>query len=114
MIKINSEVIKTPQRCTIGVQNISYSDRNAYGDMLIDRVAVKRKIEMDWGALSNSDCSTILTAVADVFFRVDYPDPESGAEDVIVCYADKKTAPMLKYTGTTPYWEGLSLTLIER
>lgn len=114
MIKINTVTIKTPQRCTIGIEEVSKIERNANGDALIDRMAVKRKIEMKWGALSNSDCSTILTAVSNVFFQVDYPDPESGTEETIVCYASKKTAPMLKYDNSTPYWEELSLTLMER
>lgn len=115
MIKINGVVIKTPQTCRIGIDDIGSSEeRNARGSSLVDRVATKRRLELSWGALSNADCSTILTAVKSVFFTVEYPDPETGAEKLIVCRVSDKTAPMLKYTGTTPYWEGLEMTLWER
>jgi hypothetical protein len=115
MITINGTTIKTPQDCTIGIYDIaSTADRNAAGDVLIDRIATKRRLDMEWGALSNTDCAAILTAVAPVFFAVTYPDPQDGIARTIVCYVKKRTAPMLKYTGTTPYWEGLSMTLEER
>lgn len=115
MIKINGVVIKTPQSCPIGIDDIGPPpERNARGSALIDRVATKRKLELSWGALSNAECSAILTAVKSVFFTVEYPDPETGAEKLIVCSASDKSAPMLKYTGTTPYWEGLQMILLER
>ena len=115
MITINGTVITTPQTCTIGIYDIgSTAERNANGDTLIDRVAVKRELDMSWGALSNSACSAILTAVSGIFFTVVYPDPQEGAAKTIVCFVSERTSPMLKYTGTTPYWEGLKLTLFER
>jgi hypothetical protein len=115
MISVNGTPIATPQRCSVGVYDVSKTaDRNAQGDILIDRVAVKRKLEMEWGALSNSAISAILSAVTDVFFTVAYPDPQTGASKTITCYVGDRTAPMLKYTSGTPYWEGLKMNFIER
>lgn len=115
MITINGVTIKTPQLCTIGLEDIGSADeRTANGSTLVDRVATKRRIDLTWGALSNTDCSAILKAVRSVFFTVKYPDPETGTEKIIVCHVQNKNAPMLKYTGSTPYWEGLDMTLLER
>ena len=114
MIEINDTSIKTPQRCTVGIEDVGSKSRNALGETLLDRIAVKRKIEMEWGPLSNAECAAVLTAISPTFFRVDYPDPEEGIEKTIVCFAEKKSAPMLKYSGSTPYWEGLKVTLSER
>ena len=115
MISVNGSPIATPQKCSVGVHDVSKtSDRNAQGDTLIDRVAVKRKLEMEWGALSNSAISSILSAVTDVFFTVTYPDPLTGASKTITCYVGDRAAPMLKYTSGTPYWEGLRMNFIEK
>lgn len=115
MISVNGTPIATPQRCSVGVYDVSKTaDRNAQGDILIDRVAVKRKLEMEWGPLSNSAISAILSAVTDVFFTVAYPDPQTGASKTITCYVGDRTAPMLKYTLGVPYWEGLRMNFIEK
>lgn len=115
MISINGTPVKTPQRCSVGLDEITSGDvRNALGDMLIDRVAVKRRIEVEWGALSNAECSAILTAVKAIFFRVEYPDPEEGIDKTIVCSVANRVSPMYVYTNGVPYWEGLSMTLLER
>ena len=115
MISVNGSPIATPQKCSVGIYDVSKTaDRNAQGDILIDRVAVKRKLEMEWGALSNSAISAILSAVTDVFFTVTYPDPLTGASKTITCYVGDRTAPMLKYTSGTPYWEGLRMNFIEK
>ena len=115
MISVNGSPIATPQRCSVGVYDVSKTaDRNAQGDILIDRVAVKRKLEMEWGALSNSAISAILSAVTSVFFTVTYPDPMTGASKTITCYVGDRTAPALKYSAGTPYWEGLRMNFIEK
>lgn len=115
MIKINGTTIKTPQRCTIGIVDVaSKSDRNALGETLIDRIAVKRRLDMEWGALTNAEISSILTAVYDVFFDIEYPDPQTGTTRTIVAYMDSREAPVLKYSGSTPFWEGLRISLMER
>lgn len=115
MIKVNGTLIKTPSKVSIGIYDVSKTaDRNAEGTILIDRVAVKRKVEMEWGALTNAQISTILSAVTAVFFPVTYPDPQTGADKTITCYVGDRTAPVHKYTGTTPMWEGLKMNFIEQ
>jgi len=111
---IGNSYVKTPKRLTVGIYDVSASaDRNAKGEILIDRVAVKRKVECEWGALTNNEISTILGAATDVFFTVKYPDPLTGAEKTITCYVGDRTAPIYKDSGT-PVWEGLKMNLIEK
>jgi hypothetical protein len=115
MIDINGTTIATPKKCSIGVFDISSAAaRNAAGDTVIDRVAVKRKLDLEWGPLTNAAISVLLTAVAAQYFSVAYPDPVTGAAKTIVCYVSERTAPILKYTGATPMWESLKMTLTER
>lgn len=115
MITVNGTTIKTPQKLSVGIYDVSSNaDRNAQGKIVIDRVAVKRKLEMEWGALTNAQISAILTAVTSVFFSVTYPDPQTGANLTITCYVGDRTAPMLMYQNNTPMWEGLKMNFIEQ
>lgn len=115
MIQVGGADLKTPQKLSVGVYDVAAkADRNAQGEILIDRVATKRKLEMEWGPLSNTDIAAILGAVTAVFFSVTYPDPLTGAAKTITCYVGDRTAPMLKNTSGTPYWEGLKMNFIEK
>ena len=114
MIKINDVPIKTPQQFRVAIVPIEAVSQNALGETLIDRVAVKREIPMEYGALTNTEISAILTAVSGVFFSVDYPDPMTGAERTMVARVKECSAPMYNYLSSTPFWEGLSLTLVEK
>lgn len=115
MIKINGETIKTPARCTVGIIDIGAREtRNALGEMLVDRIAQKRRLDMEWGVLTNAEASGILSAVLDVYFEVEYPDPQTGTNRIMVGYIEDKEAPMLMYGDSTPRWEGLRLTIMER
>ena len=114
MLKVNGTTIKTPKRMSVGIYDVSKSaDRNAQGDILIDRVAVKRKVECEWGALTNAEMSALLSACTAVFFSVTFPDPQTGGDKTITCYVGDRTAPVYKYNGT-PLWEGLRMNFIEK
>lgn len=115
MIKVNGTTIKTPQKLSVGIYDVSKNaDRNAQGTILIDRVAVKRKLEMEWGALTNAQISALLSAVTAVFFSVTYPDPQTGGDITITCYVGDRTAPVHRMIDGVPMWEGLKMNFIER
>lgn len=115
MLKVNGTTIKTPRKMKVGIYDVSKdADRNAAGTILIDRVAVKRKIECEWGALTNTEMSALLSAVTSVFFSVTYPDPQTGAAKTITCYAGDRTAPVYREISGTPLWEGLKMNFIEQ
>jgi hypothetical protein len=115
MLKVNDIAIKTPQKCQVGIFDVSATaDRNAQGEILIDRVGTKRKLEMEWPAMSNADMSALLSAVTDVFFTATYPDPQTGADRTMTCYVGDRTAPVYRMVGTVPMWEGLKMNFIEK
>ena len=79
MLKINGVAIATPKAFEVTISDLDgESNRNTNGELIRDRIAVKRKLNCEWGPLSQSECSTLLKAVKDVFFQVTYPDPELG------------------------------------
>lgn len=115
MLKVNSTTIRTPKKMSVGIYDVSKTaDRNAEGTILIDRAAVKRKIECEWGLLTNAQMSTLLSAVTSVFFTVTYPDPQTGGSKTITCYVGDRTAPVHRVVGGVPVWDGLKMNFIEQ
>ena len=115
MIKVGGNTIKTPKKLSVGIYDVSSTaDRNAQGLIVIDRVATKRKIEMEWGALTNAEISALLSAVTAIFFTVTFPDPQIGAANTITCYVGDRTAPVYREISGVPLWEGLKMNFIEQ
>lgn len=114
MITINSVAVRAPQRFEVSVIDHRATDITAAGTTVIDRVATKRVLRMEWGALTNAQASAILGATANVFFTVVYPDPQTGTSETITCYVNDKSAPMARYKAGAILWEGLTMELVEQ
>jgi hypothetical protein len=114
MIKINGVDIATPKVFGVDINDIDgETERNAQGDMMRDKIAVKKKLNMEWPPLENNEISVLLNAVKDVFFQVTYPDPSEG-ETTKTMYVGTRTAAMYNYNNGDPKWEGLKMNFIER
>jgi hypothetical protein len=116
MLKINGVDIATPQKFSVNIEDIDgETERNANGDLLRDRVAVKRKLNCEWPPLKNSEISVLLKAVKDVYFDVFYPDPEEGTSVTKTFYVGPRTAPVYTVDAAgQPLWENLKMDFIER
>ncbi|MFQ9672136.1 MAG: DUF6711 family protein [Clostridium paraputrificum] len=114
MIKINGVAIATPKVFEATVSDIDgETNRNAKGELIRDRVAVKRKINLEWGTLEQSEMSKILNAVSSVFFTVEFPDPQLGLITKTM-YVGDRTAPAYSYIDNKIKWQGLKMNFIEK
>lgn len=117
MLKINGVEIATPKTYQSSINDIDgESNRNANGKLVRDRIAVKRKLEIEWGSLSDNDISKILKAVDDVFFEVEFPDPMEGKTLTKTMYVGDRTAPAYMYDEKNKKmkWQGLKMNFIEQ
>ena len=89
------------------------TNRNANGDLIRDRIAVKRKLNLEWGPLTQSEISTLLSAVSSVFFTVTFPDPMSGVVTKTM-YVGDRTAPAYSFINGEVKWQGLKMNFIEK
>ena len=64
MIKINNVTIPTPSEYNVGIQDLSKAERNARGTMIIERIATKRKLEMNWKYLTKLELQQLLNKTA--------------------------------------------------
>lgn len=115
MLSINGVAVATPKVFEVQISDLDgETNRNAKGELLRDRIAIKRKINLEWGPLNDNEISTILKAVKDVFFEVEFPDPEEGKILEKTMYVGDRTAPMYNYNNGDPKWTGLKMNFIEK
>lgn len=116
-ITINGVSVKAPKEFSVDIEQIDgETSRNAAGNMVRDRITSKRKLNLAWGALSNSEISTILNAIDPVFFTVNYPDPKSGGQATRTFYSGTPSAPSYTWNeALSRYaWQGLSVNFVEK
>lgn len=114
MIKINGVNIATPKTYEVTIQDLDgESNRNANGAMVRDRIAIKRKLNLEWPPLSQREISTLLNAVSSVFFTITFPDPQEGMITKTM-YVGDRTAPAYMYINGEAKWSGLKMNLIEK
>lgn len=101
---------------SISIQDLdaSTTGRNQKGELFRDRVAVKRKISYSAPPLSRIEMSSLLQAITDQFFTLEYPDPQTGSTKSITVYCGDRTAPMYSCINGVYKWEGLTVDFIER
>ncbi len=118
IIKIDGVTIpRNPSEFSVDVMDIddgSTTARTVDGTLHRDRIAVKRKINMRWNALTWDVLSQLLEAVSPVFFEVYYPDPMTGQYETKTFYVGDRQAPVAILRNGTIIWEGLTMNFIER
>lgn len=114
MLKVNGVAIAAPSVYEVTIQDLDgESNRNASGDMIRDRIAVKKKINLEWPPLSQREISTLLNAVSSVFFMVTFPDPQQGMITKTM-YVGDRTASAYVYIKGEVKWSGLKMNFIEK
>lgn len=116
VLTVNGQSVPTPASMKLTVFDVSSTaDRNASGNVVIDRVGTKRKLELSWAYLSGEALSTLLRAIGtEVFFTVEYPDPVTGGTNSIVCYTGDRSAGVLRIMDGKPIWTKIEMNWIER
>lgn len=114
MLILNGVVVPTPKSMSISINDIdAETGRNANGTIVRDRVAVKRKIECEWGMLTQEEMQKLLNAVTPVFFSVKFIDPQIG-ETTKTMYVGDRTAPVYNFNSKFKLWSSLKMNFIEK
>lgn len=114
LIKVGAIDLPTPSEFSVGIMDLSRAERNAKGELKIDRIATKRKLEMSWEYLSRTDLQTIFNAVSPIFFTVEYMDPQTNANRTGTFYCGDRTAGMIDFINGVPRYKGIKFNLIEK
>ena len=112
LIRVNKISIKDPLSYQVSISDIDASaTRNANGGLVRDRIATKNKIE----ALEPAEIATLLQAVTDEFFEVEFYNPFTGGFTVTTMYVGDRSSPLAYANDSGEYvWKNLNMNLIER
>ena len=116
VIWVNQQAVPSPSALAVSAFDVNgTSERNARGDLVIDRVAEKRRLDLEWAHLTPGQMAALLTAVGgNAFFEATYPDPQTGGLRTMTCCAEERSAAVLRMEGGAPVWRGLKMRWIER
>jgi len=115
MLKINGVAIATPKTFEVEISDLDgESNRNANGELSRDRIAVKRKLNCEWGPLEPAQISALLNAVSAIFFTAEFPDPQAGTLITKTMYVGDRTTPAYSFINGVPKWSGLKMNFIEK
>jgi len=116
VLKVNGVAVPAPSAMKINIFDVSASaDRSASGNVVIDRVGTKRKLELRWSHLTAERLSALLTAVGEkLFFTAEYPDPQTGSIRAMVCYCGDRATGVLRMEQGMPVWTDVEMNWIER
>ena len=116
MIKVDGNTLPCPSKFTWGLQDVSAGESGRTDDALMhkNRVAQKRKLQLEWVGLSWEDTASIMQAVDPEYIEVYYPDMLSGTYQTRTFYVGDRTAPVKFWWVDRKMIERISFDFIER
>ena len=114
MLKIAGVSVKAPTDLKIGRFDLTKSGRTASGKMVMEIIATKRRVDVVWKMLKDSELQQILDLITanKPFFSLEYPD--AGDAQTMTCYSGDITTSLWHTIGGVRYWEEVSVPFIEQ
>lgn len=114
LISIGGVALPTPTEFQVGYQDISKAERNAKGDMIIERIATKRKLFFTYAYLTSGELALILQKIAPAYYNVSYVDPQTNGFKTGSFYCGDRNVGFVDYINGIPRYKELTFNLIER
>jgi hypothetical protein len=114
MLKIAGVTVKTPSELKVGRFDLTKSNRTAYGKMMMELIATKRRVDCVWKMLPDNDLKLIIDTITanKPFFLLEYPD--AGGTKTMTCYAGDIVTSLWHTKNGVRYWEEVSIGFIEQ
>lgn len=114
MLKIAGVSVKAPTDLKIGRFDLTKSGRTASGKMVMDVIASKRRVDVIWKMLTDSELEKIIDTITanKPFFSLEYPD--AGGTKTMTCYAGDIITSLWHTKNGVRYWEEVSIGFIEQ
>ena len=116
LIRVDGVDMPNPSKLKWGLQDVSIGDsgRDDTGYMYKGRVTQKRKLELEWNAVSPSAASTILQAFNPEYINVRYFDPMDNTWQTKNFYVGDRSGNVKIWTVNQKIYETISFDIIER
>ena len=114
MLKIAGITVKAPTELKVGRFDLSKSGRTASGKMVMEIIATKRRVDVVWKMLTDSELEKIIDTITanKPFFSIEYPD--AGGTKTMTCYAGDIITSLWHTKNGVRYWEEVSIGFIEQ
>ena len=114
MLKIAGITVKAPTALKVGRFDLSKSSRTASGKMVMDIIATKRRVDVIWKMLTDSELENIIDTITanKPFFSLEYPD--AGGTKTMTCYAGDILTSLWHTKNGVRSWEEVSIGFIEQ
>lgn len=113
LITISGVVMPTPSEFSVSVYDISKAERNANGNMIIERITTKKKLSISYTFLTAEQAQTVLNAIAPTTYDVTYVDPIDNSTKTARFYCGDRNIGMIDYLDNVPRYKDLGFDLIE-
>lgn len=112
---IDGVQIKAPTDLKVGHFRLSKSGRVASGLMTMDIIAIKRRIDLTWAAISGKHLNVIIDVLdANTFYEVQYEDPKNvEGLTTMTAYVGDVNQTLFRSDGSR-VWRNVTLPLIEQ
>lgn len=116
MLTVNGAAVPAPSSMEWTVFDVgSSAARNAMGGAVVDRLGVKRRLDLKWAYMSAADMAALLQRLNQAaFFIVSCPDAQSGEIRQMNCYCSEKSAKLSRMRGEIPEWVDVQMQWTER
>jgi len=88
--------------------------RGLNGQLIRDRLGIKRRLDVTCKPLTTSEASRILTAIEPEWVTVTFTDPMSGTTVTKTMYSNNIPASIAMIKDGVEYWNGITFPLIEK
>lgn len=114
MLWIAGTQVASPAELKVGRFDLTKSQRTASGKMVMEIIATKRRVDVTWKMLRDSDLQTILDTITahKPFFSLSYPD--AGGTATMTCYAGDINTSLWHTKNGVRYWEEITIPFIEQ
>ena len=116
LIRVDGVDMPNPSKLHWGLQDVSIGDsgRDDSGYMFKGRVTQKRKLELEWSAITPAVASKILKAFNPEYINVRYWDAMENAWQVRNFYVGDRGGAVKMWTVNQKLYESISFDIIER
>ena len=115
LIQVNGTYIPDPSSLQWGIQSVSNSNagRDMNGDMHVNLITRKRKLELSWSGVDFATTSEILQAFNPETFNVTYLDAQTNTRLTKRFYVGDRTAPVHSYAEGHRWYSNVAFNIIE-
>ena len=116
LIKVDGVDMPNPSKMSWSLQDVSIGDsgRDDTGYMYKGRITQKRKLELEWSAITPDKASIILNAFNPEYVNVRYFDAMENNWKIINAYVGDRSAPVKIWTVKSKIYETIKFDIIER